>query len=618
MEIRGRLPVWLLAALCGLVVVASGNLSGLGIGAGPLLYDTIALPRFVVTLVLTLTAWAVWSVQSAREGTALRGDRVWLLLAALAAWAVASALVSPHRALAVLGQSERLEGAVTVVLYALVYGITLQVIRRMSDTRVVLTFLGAAAAAVSAFGLVQFAGFDPTNYAFERYGFEMRRAFATFGNPNFLAGALALTLPILVALALTSRRRIVQLLWALGALAATVALFATFTRGAWLAALVEAAVALWVWWRSGRARSGAGRWLVLSAVLAMGVLLVMSLNSTRELNLAQRLADIGARGGSADERVLAAGSAWNAALARPAFGYGPDTFLPTFRAHRTDGYVVVFGPTAIINNAHSWPVQYAATLGFVGALLLVASVVAALWRSRRFLDTRGASGSVVMAAAWIGCAGFTVHMLFSVAVLGATVPFWVLLGVLGAPGAQQLRGGRPVGMALTVCAVLAAAISVFVAVMLLTADSSYLASRDMFVGSRQGDPLVPAARARTLNPTSVKYARGTAQASAARVESAIMRQAPPGEVRALYRSASSDFVRVLELSPGDYPAYAWYAALSATVGTYLDDVALLERAHSLAEKGARFDRHHYEIRPLIARDYSSDALSAAASVPPLP
>ena len=99
--------------------------------------------------------------------------------------------------------------------------------------------------------------------------------------------------------------------------------------------------------------------------------------------MGDRLRDLGQRGGSAHERLLTAAIAGEAALARPLFGYGPDAFLPAFRAHRSDAYAETFGPVHTLNNAHSWPLQYAATLGLPGAALLVAAIVAALWRSRR-------------------------------------------------------------------------------------------------------------------------------------------------------------------------------------------------------------------------------------------
>ena len=47
-----RLPTLILAAMVLLVAVATGNLSGIGIGDITLLYDAIALPRLALTVPL--------------------------------------------------------------------------------------------------------------------------------------------------------------------------------------------------------------------------------------------------------------------------------------------------------------------------------------------------------------------------------------------------------------------------------------------------------------------------------------------------------------------------------------------------------------------------------------
>ena len=56
-------------------------------------------------------------------------------------------------------------------------------------------------------------------------------------------------------------------------------------------------------------------------------------------------------------------------LSKPLFGYGPATFLAAFRLHRPASISRQFGSNFTMNNAHSWPFQYAATLGVMGAVL---------------------------------------------------------------------------------------------------------------------------------------------------------------------------------------------------------------------------------------------------------
>jgi O-antigen ligase len=609
--------------MIALVAVATGNLSMLGFGSGSLLYDPMALPRLVVAAVLTCLAWALWAFGAARSGTKLRVDAVWALLMALAVWAGVSAALSPHRALAVLGQSERLEGVVTVALYALVYGVALQVVRHISDARRLAGALGIAAVILAIYGLLQFAGLDPGNYAHESFGFDTRRAFATFGNPNFFAGLLVVALPVASALALEAASRARKQFWAAGAIVVGAALFVTFTRGAWLAAASEVVAGVLVWraWR-GKIDVRVSRTAIVAVMLVSLGLVAVSLGSTGEINIAERISSAFNRTDSTGERALLVGVVADAAAERPLFGYGPDAFLPAFRAHRTDAYVEVFGETATVNNAHSWLLQYAVTLGIPGALLLASALALALVRNRPGAFTAGDSGphagGMLLTGVWIGCLGLTVHLAFNVGVLGATIPLFAMLGMLGAPRARNAatpasahRVAGVVFMALTV-------LSVVASVALLRADASYLSSRQAFHGEIGGDSATLAREARDRNPLSVKYARGLAQEDARDVHSAIMREDSPESVRARYDVAYADFERVLAVSPNDYAALAWLSALQARVGTYLHEEALLSAAVTTAGKAAVLDRQHAEVRALAGGDTSASASSMAASVLPLP
>lgn len=623
MERAGRVAVVSLAALVALVATATGNLTMLGIGDGALLYDTIALPRLAVSLVGVALVALAWALGIERGGGRLRIDPVWAILILLAAWGVVSTLSSPHRALAVLGQSERLEGLVTLVVYALTYGVTLQVVRKAHDARRVLGALGGVAVALSAYGLVQYAGLDWADYSLELYAFDLRRAFATFGNPNFFAGLLVLALPVVAAFALGGSSARSRAVWAVGALAVGAALFATFTRSAWLAVAVQAALAVWLWRRRGGTAPGGGARLALGATIVLvAVLMAVSLASTGERNVLTRLAEGIGGTGSASERSMLVGISAAAIAERPLLGHGPDAFLPAFRLHRSDAYVAAFGADATMNNAHSWPLQYAVTLGVPGALLLVAAVVASLWRSRRLLGgeaaDRGGAPDVVLVGAWLGCLGFAVQMLFNVGALGSSLPFVVALGILGAPGARVVGLPRPAGPTLAAFSALALLVATAASAALVTADATYLVSRDRYHAGAFAEAAERAERAARLNPLSVKYARGAAQASAQVVQSAIISGASEAEVRSQYLTAAERFDRVVSAHPADYPVRAWYASLAARTGTHLADDGLVAEAVTLARSAAALDRQYVDVKDLADGDLSPVAIGMPALVPGLP
>lgn len=614
-----RVPLWLAMATVALVPVVTANLTALGIDSVPLLYDSQALPRLAIALVLTGFAWAAWWLLAARSGDLrIAVSPAWAMLAGLAAWSVVSVTFSDHWRLGVLGQSERLEGVVTFALYAAAFGLGLQVVRSAKDLRLVASAFGAAAVLLSLYGLMQFAGIDPTSYAFEGEAFDMRRAFATVGNPNFLAGVLVLALPVCAATALTAATRLNGALWSVGSLLVGGALFATFTRGAWLAMFAQlaiaAVVALAAGWRPVTRRAQLAM-AVTGGVLAL--LLIVSLSLPGELNIADRLADLGSRTGSVGERTMVVESAISAIAERPLTGYGPDAFLSAFREHRTAEYADTFGETRTMNNAHSWPLQLAATLGLPGLVLFSIAVAAAMWATRKaLLQARGSRGALVAAGVWVGCAGFLIYLSFNVAILASTVPFWVLLGGLNAAWARTRPAGRPVAVA-GVSALLAVVLTVGVT-SAITADRAYINSRLAFHGERSGDALELASKAERYNPLSIKYARGAAETAAQPVYDAIRQQANPQPTRQAFEPARRRFERALQVDPADYATLSWYAALQAAVGEHTQDPALIDAAVATAQRAEQFDRQAAEVQRLANGDTSTSSLVNAASVVPLP
>lgn len=620
-------PVAVLAAMVALVAVATGNLSGVGIGDAGILYDTVALPRLVAAAVLTSLALALTSLRSVREGGTLRWDAVLSLLTLLALWSWVSALSSPHRLLAILGQSERLEGAITVVLYALVYGVTLQVIRSSADIRLVAGAIGASAIFLSLFGIVQYFGLDPTRYMHEGYGFDLHRAFATLGNPNFLAGLLVLALPIAAALGFVSATPPMRIAWLAGAAAIGLAIVMSFTRGAWLAVFAQAGVALLVWIRDTRRRDSTARaFRPAAAIILVAVTLTLALavlpSSSNETDLTWRLTSLFQPSGSSAERFEVARTALEAVGQHPVLGYGPDAFLPAFRQNRTDMYAQVFGADHITNNAHSVVLQYAVTLGIPGVVLFASAIALALFRTRPVraevspfvLPSRE---TLLTAGIWIGVLGLVIHLQFNVAVLASSIPALVMLGMLGAPASRVLRVPKGAWRGVAAAGLALMVFSVVGSVRALEADNEYLAARTAYHSGDAHTSIRLAAHAHELNPLSVKYARGVASGKILLVQQAIVRQESVELVDELYEQASDELAEVLVHSPNDYPAHAWLAALQAQAGDYLHDETLLNEARHTAALASELDRHHVQVQSPDG-EWTVAAIAAAQDVPALP
>lgn len=598
--------LWVLTATVALVPLATSNLVGFGIGAVPLTYDDIALPRLVIALVGMCAAWAAWLWGSSRAGIRPRMTPTLGILAALAVWAGVSAAVSPHWALGVLGQSERLEGVVTVVAYALLFGIGLQVVRRAADARFLAIGVTLAAAVSAVLGLLQSIGIDPMAGAIGGRAFSAVKAYATFGNPNFLAGLLVLVAPVAVGLAISARERAGMAGWGAAAILIAGVLVTTYTRGALIGAAVEVALLVFLLARGGLRVSRAASWFLV--VLIAGATLYTASTFIRDTEQ-----------GSASDREEIMSMAAVATVAKPVFGWGPDAFMSASRLHRTRPLAQKFGYIYTTNNVHSWPLQYSATLGLPGALLLLAALGWGLWGPWRVLSARrGDLFDPVMAGILIGCVGFVVHMMTSVAVLGATVPFWVLLGALAAPCAKTVAVPRA-GMRIGAIGVGVVAIGVTVlGGMLLGADHVYLRSRTEYHAREYAASAVDASTAVRLNPLSLKYRRGLAQSRLSQTFAAMTARAANADVMASWAVADGAFNETLSLDADDYAALAWRAGFDEEVGAYTGDAAIARAAIEAARKAALLDVDHPEVSALARGDTSAGGVSRALAVPATP
>jgi hypothetical protein len=471
------------------------------------------------------------------------------------------------------------------------------------------------------------------------YAFDLRRAFSTFGNPNFLAGLLVLAVP--PAAALASRQRSVGASvasWSLAALI-VVALLLTFTRGALLGLLAEVVVFAFLLATRRVSLDRTARWGAASVAALLLVAVVASVGRGGEIDLLARISS----GGGLTDRLLGWQAALEATLARPLLGWGPDWFLGAFRLHRPDAYAEIGGLAGITGNAHSWPLQLAATVGVPAALAFVLAVGLALVAGARIAlggpvsatsadATASRHADPVYVGLWVGCIGYVVHMLSNVAVHGATTPFWIVLAALTVPGSRLWDPGERRRRVWQATAALLGAlwlVAVLASVALVAADAAYLRSRAAYRGDAGGDPAYYAERAVVLNPLSVKYRRGLAEVAADAYYSSLDLTGGPavsqGDDAAL-AAAEERFADLLSRHPADYAGHAWHAALLAAAASSGDPEGggraatgqAADQAVDAASLAAELDRHAEQVGPILEGETDSEAVLEALSVPGLP
>jgi O-antigen ligase len=384
----------------------------------PGLLDPFEGPKAAVVRTLGLGALAAWLV-SAPARRRLRWQPLDLAVAGWLGVEFLGTVRSVAPRLSFLGESGQHEGLLTSLGLA---GLYLAARWCPPDPRRVRTTLQvaiAAAAAASAYALIQTLGLDPvvwTLTAVYDTGRTFTRPFGPLGHPNLLgvvsAAALAASLPLLL---LDQRRRWLLAL-AAGLLGAVTLL--TLSRAAWLgvaAGVFVGAVLQGLAHRADRAagaappeRRPARRRTVLFAAAATTAV-VLAVLAVAGGALVARFAELLAPGGGSGRSRL---EIWKTALAcwraRPWLGHGPDTFALVFPRFQTPEYWRFEWATMPIH-AHSIYLHTLATRGVLGvaagAALAAALLAAARTAWGTSPDARRLVAPLLAAIAAIAVAG---------------------------------------------------------------------------------------------------------------------------------------------------------------------------------------------------------------------
>ena len=333
----------------------------------------------------------------------------------------------------------------------LAYVVALNILEKPEQARPVLVGTALGVAGASCYGIVQAAqGIGPAS--FEVGG--VTRAYATFGQPNPFAGYLALTVPLLVALAASwalpeARRCLARTvgagLVALSGLAAglgLVALLLTQSRGGWIGAGCGLAAVVWL-------LGGRVRWLGAAAAIVVLAGAVLSPLGGRVVDRLE--AGFGWRSDgvqvtpanfAVQERLAHWRAAWAMAERHPFLGVGAGNFsehyrdlTPVWRFRLSQGHA---------HNAFLQAAAQSGLLGLAAYLTIFAAVGMTLTRHLRSARDPTARALVVGV---IGLSlAFAVHNVFDyLHVLSLPVQLVVAWAVAAAVGREATEPARRAG-----------------------------------------------------------------------------------------------------------------------------------------------------------------------------
>ncbi|MCY3957234.1 MAG: O-antigen ligase family protein [Chloroflexi bacterium] len=386
----GPLSVWtlvriLLALAIGLMALARLRYAALVAVAAVPFVGVIGRTGLIdrpVGEVLILAVVAAWIARAFWCGPPRLPPRRWLAAAVVfaAAGIVAAGLADfPKFALRDL-RTVILEPAAFFVVLA-------SVLRDRRDARRLLAALvvGAVLVALTALALIPFGAvvtevFPP-------------RLRGTFGSPNNLALVLERAAPVALGLALAAgastfvsgrccwglgRVASARALWGLALLGLGAVLILTWSRGAWLGALLGLAVASRPLWAQARP----GRRVAAVALPLVALVAVVPVTGAERIGQLLRVGDSGAV-----SRLAIWDAAWRMGRDNWLFGVGPDNFLTHYRAFmRPEAW-----REPNISHPHNLLLDAWVSLGVVGLVALVGLLVL-FWRdwacARRMADGR--------------------------------------------------------------------------------------------------------------------------------------------------------------------------------------------------------------------------------------
>jgi hypothetical protein len=410
-------------------------------------------PKFVLLVAGATVAAGLLAAHAAAGGRPLAANPLRWPVLALLAWTALSAAWSDHRHTAVWGFPGSYHGLAAAAALATAFGAAAAAARDVPERawRTLTTLWFLAGGPVLAFATAQALDRLLTGdrgWDWARPAISPHTVGSTLGNPNVLAGFLALLLPVGAVLALRARGRRRRLIVAMAALAATV-LAATTSRSGWLgAAAGMAALALLL--RGRGATRLPLRPLAATLLAAATAAVALDVAGVTKTDLAAVVR--AGPGSTADLRLEVWASALRMAADHPVAGVGPDAFGEAFPAYATERFARLYGPFTVADDAHNLALTTLTNLG-AGGLLALGAVLAAgaatLARARRVLPPAG--DPLLAAGLAAALVAYLAQAAVSTEVLPLSLCFWTLLGLAAgtapatAPGHSAAEQRPPPG-----------------------------------------------------------------------------------------------------------------------------------------------------------------------------
>lgn len=265
--------------------------------------------------------------------------------------------------------------------------------------------------------------FDPSN----------DRVPTTLGNPAYGAFYGFWMLALSVYFAVQSKKLWQKIAFGLLGLGNLWVLAATGTRGAFVGLVVAFIIGVILYvWKSVASRL-VKRWFIvcLLGLLVLGGILWTQRQAAWLDNypVLQRLVDISPQAQTAKTRLWAWDIAWQGFLARPAFGWGPETFLSPFAKYFNPQYFQSPASEVWFDHAHNNFLDLLVSIGIFGLAIYLTLAVLIILSLRRWLRIESRRWLAIILSAWF--LGHLVESFFLFDHFSSYLIWFLLLAFIG-------------------------------------------------------------------------------------------------------------------------------------------------------------------------------------------
>jgi len=275
---------------------------------------------------------------------------------------------------------------------------------------------------VSIYGILQSLGIDfltwPEDPLFTR------RAFSTFGQPNFLASWLLLVIPLSAYLIYKYNQFLSKFFYSLILAAEIICLFLTSSRGALIALLIL--IVIFGIYLTRFIKIEKRSKLILGASLITFIflgILIFSLNNPERLR-----ASLDLKQGSLAARVNYYSAAYDAISQKPLFGYGLDNGAQVFIPYYKSDWGITANVGVSTDKAHNLILDILIA-GGIFALLLFLLLYFHFFRLayRNIFEKKYSAESLAIS---LGGAAYLISLLFNFSLVAAEIYFFLFLAIL--------------------------------------------------------------------------------------------------------------------------------------------------------------------------------------------